>query len=345
MDAPQIYGSCLQEVASAYLFGLFKLNSSLFFIQLLIIVYVGWIIFIIFENFIEWLKNYSKQKKVARGFTHSNDVEIMWTSIPALFLSILAYPSFSLLNSTEGPTETAYSIKVSGYQWYWGYENIYNSRTKRKLSWLICQMFLTVGQAITRYSCYCFEPMSTDRDHNFRPRSKKFFIMRLKSSSMFYFSLIGKFSWIRHAEITGLGLLNIYKCKINDLHYAYADSLSYSLKFSSYILGEEGFENCRLEGYLRNLEAYKRLLIPKSLKVRILVSSSDVLHSWTVPSFGVKVDACPARLNQAFLFAKRAGTFYGQCSEICGMNHAFMPIAVMVIDVNKFAAILKINNY
>jgi heme/copper-type cytochrome/quinol oxidase subunit 2 len=66
--------------------------------------------------------------------------------------------------------------------------------------------------------------------------------------------------------------------------------------------------------------------------IRLLVSSADVLHSWTVPSFGVKVDACPGRLNQLNLFVKRTGLFFGQCSEICGVNHAFMPIAVACVE-------------
>lgn len=58
--------------------------------------------------------------------------------------------------------------------------------------------------------------------------------------------------------------------------------------------------------------------------LRLLITAVDVLHSWTIPSFGVKVDACPGRLNQANLFIKRFGVFFGQCSEICGVNHGFM---------------------
>jgi heme/copper-type cytochrome/quinol oxidase subunit 2 len=70
--------------------------------------------------------------------------------------------------------------------------------------------------------------------------------------------------------------------------------------------------------------------------VRLLISSADVLHSWAVPSFGIKVDACPGRLSQASLFIKREGLFYGQCSEICGVNHGFMPISISGEDKEAF---------
>ena len=66
------------------------------------------------------------------------------------------------------------------------------------------------------------------------------------------------------------------------------------------------------------------------------MTAADVLHSWAVPSFGIKVDACPGRLSQASLFLKREGVYYGQCSEICGVNHGFMPIVVKGVSVDTF---------
>lgn len=71
------------------------------------------------------------------------------------------------------------------------------------------------------------------------------------------------------------------------------------------------------------------LYVPTEKNLRVLISSSDVLHSWAIPSLGIKVDACPGRLNRTNLFIKRQGVFYGQCSEICGVNHGFMPIGVI----------------
>ena len=81
-------------------------------------------------------------------------------------------------------------------------------------------------------------------------------------------------------------------------------------------------------GSLRLLETDFRVVLPTRTHIRLLITSADVLHSWAVPSLGVKVDACPGRLNRVPLYIKRGGLFYGQCSEICGVLHGFMPIMV-----------------
>ena len=91
-------------------------------------------------------------------------------------------------------------------------------------------------------------------------------------------------------------------------------------------------------GSLRLLEVDRRIVLPEQTHIRVLVTAADVLHSWAVPSFGVKVDACPGRLNQTNLFIKRQGLYYGQCSEICGVNHGFMPIVVRVVSKADFKA-------
>ena len=87
---------------------------------------------------------------------------------------------------------------------------------------------------------------------------------------------------------------------------------------------------------LRLLDVTSRVVLPRLAHVRALVTSHDVLHSWAVPSLGVKVDACPGRLNQAAIFIKRPGVYYGQCSEICGVNHGFMPICVEAVDMPTY---------
>jgi cytochrome c oxidase subunit 2 len=89
-------------------------------------------------------------------------------------------------------------------------------------------------------------------------------------------------------------------------------------------------------GFFRLLETDRRLVLPVKTHIRLLITSADVLHCWAVPSFGVKMDACPGRLSQVALYIKRKGLFYGQCSEICGVNHGFMPIAVKVLSKNDF---------
>jgi heme/copper-type cytochrome/quinol oxidase subunit 2 len=89
-------------------------------------------------------------------------------------------------------------------------------------------------------------------------------------------------------------------------------------------------------GSFRLLEVDNRVVLPENTHIRLLVTAADVLHSWAVPSFGIKVDACPGRLSQASLFIKREGVFYGQCSEICGVNHGFMPIVIKSVSADSF---------
>ena len=89
-------------------------------------------------------------------------------------------------------------------------------------------------------------------------------------------------------------------------------------------------------GIMRLLETTSNVALPIGKHVRFLVTSADVLHSWALPSFGIKIDACPGRLNQITFFTTRLGLFYGQCSEICGINHGFMPISVRVVGPSHF---------
>jgi cytochrome c oxidase subunit 2 len=89
-------------------------------------------------------------------------------------------------------------------------------------------------------------------------------------------------------------------------------------------------------GQLRLLEVDNQIIVPVNTTIRLLFTAVDVLHSWTVPSFGVKKDCVPGRLNEAWIYVEREGTFYGQCSEICGMKHGFMPIVVKVVSKEEF---------
>ena len=86
-------------------------------------------------------------------------------------------------------------------------------------------------------------------------------------------------------------------------------------------------------GDLRLLEVDNRIIVPIQTQVRVLVTAADVLHSFAVPSLSVKIDAVPGRLNQTSFFIKRPGVFYGQCSEICGANHSFMPIVIEAVFI------------
>jgi len=116
--------------------------------------------------------------------------------------------------------------------------------------------------------------------------------------------------------------------------YEYSDFQSKLglVNFDSYMVPEDELEF----GELRLLEVDNRVVLPINTHTRVLVTSADVLHSWAVPSFGIKMDACTGRLNQTSLFVLREGVFYGQCSEICGVGHANMPIVVETVSINKY---------
>jgi cytochrome c oxidase subunit 2 len=94
-------------------------------------------------------------------------------------------------------------------------------------------------------------------------------------------------------------------------------------------------------GMKRVLETDNRVVVPVNTTVRVYTTAADVLHAWAVPSFGVKKDAVPGRLNETWFRAEREGVYYGQCSEICGTNHGFMPIAVEVVSKAAFDAWVK----
>jgi cytochrome c oxidase subunit 2 len=120
--------------------------------------------------------------------------------------------------------------------------------------------------------------------------------------------------------------------------YEYSDYNSYykqqSLTFDSYMIPEDDLEL----GQLRLLEVDNRVVVPAKTHLRLIITSADVLHSWAVPSLGVKCDAVPGRLNQTSIFIEREGVYYGQCSEICGTNHAFMPIVVEAVSLKDFGS-------
>nr|YP_006303367.1 cytochrome c oxidase subunit II [Concholepas concholepas]AFC65046.1 cytochrome c oxidase subunit II [Concholepas concholepas]WNO19110.1 cytochrome c oxidase subunit II [Concholepas concholepas] len=173
------------------------------------------------------LNNYT-----CRSLVEGQEIETIWTVIPAVILVFLALPSLRLLYLLDEVGNCSLSVKTIGHQWYWSYE--------------------------------------------------------------------------------------------------YSDFPS--IEFDSYMIPTNELE----PGDFRLLEVDHRMVLPTQTDIRVLVTSADVIHSWTVPSLGVKVDAVPGRLNQLGFFIKYPGVFYGQCSEICGANHSFMPIVVEAIPLKNF---------
>nr|YP_010303504.1 cytochrome c oxidase subunit II [Balionycteris maculata]ULT46710.1 cytochrome c oxidase subunit II [Balionycteris maculata] len=169
--------------------------------------------------------------------THTNtmdaqEVETIWTILPAIILIMIALPSLRILYMMDEINNPYLTVKTMGHQWYWSYEY-------------------------------------TD----------------------------------------------------------YED-----LTFDSYMVPTQDLK----PGDLRLLEVDNRVVLPMELTIRMLISSEDVLHSWAVPSLGLKTDAIPGRLNQTTLLSTRPGLYYGQCSEICGSNHSFMPIVLELVPLKHF---------
>ena len=239
-DAPELFQLRFPDPATTIMEGLVEFNKHILFIIILIVILVGWLLFSTISNYDEF--NTPK----SQSFFHSNELEIVWTSLPALTLLSLASPSFNLLYSMDEVSTPEISVKVIGHQWFWSYE-------------------------------------------------------------------ISDFD-------------KVMTCNGSDK----------TLKYTCYLLTGEEFYKKNNAGFFRMLETNKRLVLPSNTHLRLLVTSVDVLHSWTIPSFGVKVDACPGRLNQVNMFLKRVGIFFGQCSEICGVNHGFMPIVALVVSSNQF---------
>nr|YP_010692882.1 cytochrome c oxidase subunit II [Urva auropunctata]BCZ49633.1 cytochrome c oxidase subunit II [Urva auropunctata] len=162
----------------------------------------------------------------------AQEVETIWTILPAIILILIALPSLRILYMMDEINSPSLTVKTMGHQWYWSYEY-------------------------------------TD----------------------------------------------------------YED-----LSFDSYMVPTQELK----PGELRLLEVDNRVVLPMETTIRMLISSEDVLHSWAVPSLGLKTDAIPGRLNQTTLMGTRPGLYYGQCSEICGSNHSFMPIVLELIPLKHF---------
>nr|UPL65678.1 cytochrome c oxidase subunit II [Homoeocerus unipunctatus] len=122
-------------------------------------------------------------------------------------------------------------------------------------------------------------------------------------------------------------------------YWSYEYSDFNNIEFDSYMKPT----NELADGEFRLLDVDNRVVLPMNTQIRVLVTAADVLHSWTVPALGIKIDAIPGRLNQGSFSINRPGLLYGQCSEICGANHSFMPIVIESVPTNNFIKWLNSN--
>lgn len=166
--------------------------------------------------------------------THNVLLEVLWTALPVVILIIIAIPSFKLLYYVDRTETPEMTLKVTGYQWYWGYEY---------------------------------------PDHG-------------------------------------------------------------GINFMSYMIPED--EINAEEGQLRLLSTDRAVVLPVNKNIQVDITAADVLHAWAVPALGVKTDSVPGRLNSTWFRITKPGTYYGQCSELCGKDHAYMPIEIKAVSEEEF---------
>tara|TARA_B100001939_G_scaffold315424_1_gene300613 strand:- start:10158 stop:11018 length:861 start_codon:yes stop_codon:yes gene_type:complete len=145
------------------------------------------------------------------------------------------------------------------------------------------------------------------------------------------FKLLYKQDVIPEADVT-------IKAIGNQWYWTYEYPDHDGLYFDAVMLTDEESEE---SGKPRLLATDNSVVVPVGKTVRVQVTANDVIHAWTIPAFGAKVDAVPGRLNETWFKAEKEGTYYGQCSELCGIRHGFMPIVVEVVSEEEYAAWLK----
>ena len=202
------------------------------FHDLLVWIYFGIPIFVVALLIYASIRFHKKNNPVASNTTHNTKLEIIWTTIPVLILIAIGIPSIKLLYYMDKAVDAEMTLKVVGYQWYWGYEY---------------------------------------PDHD-------------------------------------------------------------NISFDSVMIPDDELK----PGQPRLLETDNRVVLPVNTDIRILITAADVIHSWAMPQFGVKRDAVPGRLNETWVNIQKEGVYYGQCSELCGAGHGFMPIVVEAVSKEEF---------
>nr|YP_010424629.1 cytochrome c oxidase subunit II [Cyrtorhinus lividipennis]USH90818.1 cytochrome c oxidase subunit 2 [Cyrtorhinus lividipennis] len=218
----------MQNANSPLMEQLIFFHDQTFMILMMITIMVTYMMSMTFMN-----------KLINRYLLESQNIEMVWTLIPAVILMFIALPSLKILYMMDEMNNPILTIKAIGHQWYWTYE--YSDMKKIELESYM-------------------KPSSTLEKSEFRL-----------------------------------------------------------------------------------MEVDNRIIMPMNKTIRMLVTSSDVIHSWAIPSMGIKIDGTPGRLNQGSINMNRPGLMFGQCSEICGTNHSFMPIVIESVSMNQFLMWMNYN--
>ncbi len=194
-------------------------------------------VFVLFLLIYSLVKFRSSKNPIPSTTSHNTLIEVLWTLIPCIILVVIAVPSFRLLYKQDIIPKSDVTLKVTGYQWYWGYEY-----PDQKIS---------------------FEANIVETK-NLKPNQP------------------------------------------------------------------------------RLLETDNYVVLPVNKVVKVLITANDVLHAWAMPSFGVNKEAVPGRINETWFKAQKEGIYYGQCLELCGSKHAFMPIVVKIVSEKEYNEWLKV---
>jgi cytochrome c oxidase subunit 2 len=206
------------------------------FHHFLLIIITGIVLFVSALLLYVMIRFNARANPVPSATTHNVVLEIIWTMVPVLILILIAIPSFSLLYYMDRTKNPEMTLKVTGYQWYWGYE------------------------------------------------------------------------YPDHGDIS----------------------------FTANMIPDGDIDSTKNQ--VRGLSTDTPVVLPVDTDIQILVTAADVIHSFAVPAFGIKTDAVPGRTNETWVRIEKPGTYYGQCSELCGTNHGFMPIEVHALSKDDFAA-------
>lgn len=231
-EGPQPWGLNMQPAASPSAEHIHNFHDMLLWIiaaiALFVLVLLLWVI----------IRYNSHVNPKPSQFSHNVLIEVIWTVVPVLILIVIILKSMPLLYYTDRATDPEMTLKVTGYQWYWGYEY---------------------------------------PDHD-------------------------------------------------------------GISFLSYMIPSEEIDEAA--GQKRLLSTDNVVVLPIDTDIQILVTAGpeDVLHSWAMPAFGIKIDAIPGRLNETWVRITKPGVYYGQCSELCGRNHSFMPIEIHAVTKEEFEA-------
>lgn len=314
-----------------------------------------------------------------RSFSHNTFLEFFWTTLPIFLLVFMTIPSFISLYSLEYPGfEPCITIKATGHQWYWNYEHSSLPTEKSLYIFFMNERSFLNGcvnffEEVSFFNFFSpdFFLLKTDIDFSiegvfFNLLVDYFYFTKDKNSQDFFFFFesypffCGNVFNFFFFEF----LYNYYENYLNDidkflfwgelrfLNYfgvlktSFSDKFLFSYIFSD-LYGSKSYDSYMLDvkdllpGTFRLLEVDQPLVLPYGVPVRLLTSSDDVIHSFAVPRLGLKMDAVPGRLNEVLFFIDSPGVYYGQCSELCGANHGFMPIKIMAVSWSDYVTWYK----